>query len=289
MKMNTLQQRVITGTIFGAVMLGGVFGGAYTFIVLFCFILVASLIEFFSLVFQDQPFKMFRVITGTVGGTLLYLYLASLIISTKLSLAWYSYSFFDNNLFFYILIGYLFLFFLAELFLGLEKPFSNIGLYLTGVLYIGVPYYFLLDIGIDETSIYEPYRIFGLLLLTWANDSWAYLIGSKFGKTPLFKRISPKKTWEGTLGGIALTIFTGYLLSLFFQEWRVIDWIIIALIVGIFGTLGDLVESMLKRSLGIKDSGSILPGHGGLLDRFDGFMFMIPFVYIFLKLYYNQL
>jgi phosphatidate cytidylyltransferase len=173
--------------------------------------------------------------------------------------------------------------------MGSEKPFSNIGLYLTGVLYIGVPYYFLLDIGIDETSTYEPYRIFGLLLLTWANDSWAYLIGSKFGKTPLFKRISPKKTWEGTLGGIALTIFTGYLLSLFFQEWRVIDWIIIALIVGIFGTLGDLVESMLKRSLGIKDSGSILPGHGGLLDRFDGFMFMIPYVYIFLKLYYNQL
>ena len=102
------------------------------------------------------------------------------------------------------------------------------------------------------------------------------------GKHRLFERISPKKTWEGTIGGIVITLILAFGLSQFFDELRLHDWLILGTIVAIFGTLGDLVESMLKRSMNIKDSGKLLPGHGGILDRFDGFIFILPFVAAYL-------
>ena len=113
--------------------------------------------------------------------------------------------------------------------------------------------------------------------MTWMNDTAAYIVGSQIGKTPLFPRISPKKTWEGTLGGLAGTLILAFLLNEYFEELILRDWLILAILVGLFGSLGDLVESMLKRSFAIKDSGRLLPGHGGFLDRFDGFIFMLPF------------
>ena len=118
--------------------------------------------------------------------------------------------------------------------------------------------------------------------MTWANDVGAYFVGSKFGKTKLFPRISPKKTWEGSFGGVMMTFLTGWLLSLYIIELNLKDWLILALIVSIFGSIGDLVESMLKRSVGVKDSGTILPGHGGFLDRFDAFIFLLPFAACYL-------
>ena len=129
---------------------------------------------------------------------------------------------------------------------------------------------------------FHPNIIFGLLLLTWANDTGAYLIGSQIGRTKLFPRISPKKTWEGSLGGVLVAFMTAYLLSLFFKDLVLKDWLILAFLVSIFGSIGDLVESMLKRSLKIKDSGNLLPGHGGMLDRFDAFLFLLPFAAAYL-------
>jgi phosphatidate cytidylyltransferase len=121
-------------------------------------------------------------------------------------------------------------------------------------------------------------------LLTWSNDTWAYLIGSKIGKTPLLPRISPKKTWEGTISGFIGCVLTGILIHYTFntKQLSLTDWLILGGIVGILGTIGDLIESMLKRSVGVKDSGSFMPGHGGFLDRFDAFLFVIPFVMIYL-------
>ena len=119
-------------------------------------------------------------------------------------------------------------------------------------------------------------------MLTWGNDTGAYLIGSVIGKTPLFPRISPKKTWEGSLGGVAVTFIIAWLLSIYTQELTLQTWLVLAGIVSVFGSTGDLIESMLKRSLGVKDSGTIMPGHGGFLDRFDAFMYMIPFAAAYL-------
>ena len=120
--------------------------------------------------------------------------------------------------------------------------------------------------------------------MVWASDVFAYLLGSKIGKNKMFPRISPNKTWEGTLSGVLGAILVGYGCSLFFStiELIFVHWIILASICTVFGILGDLVESMLKRSLGIKDSGNILPGHGGMLDRFDAFVLVIPFVFSYL-------
>ena len=109
-------------------------------------------------------------------------------------------------------------------------------------------------------------------------------MGSQIGKTKLFPRISPGKTWEGSTGGVIVTFIVAYLLSLLFTDLRLMDWLILAAIVSLFGSIGDLVESMLKRSLNIKDSGNLLPGHGGILDRFDAFIFLLPFAAAYLLL-----
>jgi phosphatidate cytidylyltransferase len=121
-----------------------------------------------------------------------------------------------------------------------------------------------------------------LLLLTWMNDTGAYLVGSNFGRRMLFPRISPKKTWEGTIGGVVITFITAASFCAFSGELRLFDWMVLAAFVSVFGTLGDLVESMLKRSVGVKDSGNLLPGHGGVLDRFDAFIFVLPFAAAYL-------
>jgi phosphatidate cytidylyltransferase len=125
----------------------------------------------------------------------------------------------------------------------------------------------------------------GILGLNWINDTFAYLTGSLIGKTPFFPRISPKKTWEGTLGGIFFTVIIAWGISYYLNVYTPNQWVAIAASVAIFGTLGDLIESMLKRSVGVKDSGNIMPGHGGFLDRFDSFVFLLPFVWIVLRLF----
>jgi phosphatidate cytidylyltransferase len=124
----------------------------------------------------------------------------------------------------------------------------------------------------------------GFFLLLWTSDTGAYLAGRSFGKTKLFERISPKKTWEGSIGGTILSIAVAYGISklLGFDDVTTFDWMVIAVLVVIFGTFGDLFESLLKRNLHIKDSGTILPGHGGVLDRFDGLFLAIPAVFFYL-------
>ncbi|MNY33104.1 Phosphatidate cytidylyltransferase [compost metagenome] len=122
------------------------------------------------------------------------------------------------------------------------------------------------------------------MILLWTSDTGAYLAGRSLGKHKLFERISPKKTWEGFIGGIVLAVLVSLCLAHYFETIPQWQWIIVAMIIAVFGTLGDLVESMLKRSLNVKDSGHILPGHGGLLDRFDGLLIAGPLVYLFLFL-----
>ena len=130
----------------------------------------------------------------------------------------------------------------------------------------------------------RPNIFMGILVLIWINDSFAYFTGKRFGKNKLFPRISPGKTWEGTIGGALFTLALSYVVFLAFNDFSFEKWAGIAFIVAVFGTIGDLVESMLKRSKGVKDSGSIMPGHGGALDRFDSFIFVLPFIWLFINL-----
>jgi phosphatidate cytidylyltransferase len=171
--------------------------------------------------------------------------------------------------------------FVYELFMASEKPFVNLAFLMLGVFYIGIPFGLLNFVAIHQ-GVYLPNIVMGLLLLIWANDSGAYIVGSRLGKHLLLPRISPKKTWEGTLGGLLFTLVTAFILHLYFLELRLVDWLVLAGIIAVFGSIGDLVESMLKRSLSVKDSGKILPGHGGMLDRFDGLIFSLPYATAYL-------
>ena len=172
---------------------------------------------------------------------------------------------------------------IIELYLKAELPFNNTALTMFSLLYLAMPFSLLTYLSFSEIGIFSPNIVAGILFLTWANDSFAYLVGSKIGKTPFFLRVSPKKTWEGTIGGGVFCMITAGIIAQIFTQLSLIDWLIIGAIIAVFGTIGDLVESLLKRSVGVKDSGSFMPGHGGFLDRFDAFIFCIPFVYFYLS------
>ena len=252
-------------------MIVGMYTGPYTFTLLFLVITGGCLFEFFSMTLErytrrDRVRKAFGIAVG-----LLPFFLVS-----SLSLGHVS----DPETFIQVssllFAPFIFTVFIYELYSNSQEPFGNIAYIVLGLFYIGIPFALVSFIAFDGDVFY--YRVvFGLLLLTWVNDTGAYLVGSQFGKTPLFPRISPNKTWEGSIGGAVTCILFGYVLHLLFDEIGLIQWLVLATIVGVFGGIGDLVESMLKRSVGVKDSGNLLPGHGGLLDRFDAFIFVIPF------------
>ncbi len=267
---SNLQQRVSTGTVFVIAMLAGVFGGGYTFLLLFLVIDVFCLREFLGMLLPHEKKRdQIRLIIGVLAGTLPFLISA---ISELRLIDFHTYGF-EINL---LILPILLMIFIFELFGESPKPFENIGTILTGMVYIGFPMAFLPFIAFEEGQ-YASRFIISLLLIVWLNDTGAYFVGKRHGKNPLFQRISPAKTWEGLLGGILVAIMLAAILSIFIPDLNLYQWILLTTVTVTFGNLGDLVESMLKRSLAIKDSGSILPGHGGFLDRFDGFIFSIPF------------
>lgn len=269
--------RILTAIVFVAVMLGGLYGGVYAFVGLFTLITACCLWELIGMSLKDEDLNHLR--SYQVMGTVVGLIPVFLIGVFKLQLP-------ENpGLFLYrgilISIPLMFLVFVRELYAKTEKPFSNIAHVFLGLVYIGFPFAMLLYVAI-EGDTYFPNTVLGLLLLTWANDSGAYIIGSQIGKTPLFPRISPNKTWEGSIGGALTALAASFLLSRIFPEQTTLTWMVLASLTVIFGSIGDLIESMLKRSKGVKDSGTIMPGHGGFLDRFDAFIFLLPFAAAYL-------
>jgi phosphatidate cytidylyltransferase len=153
-----------------------------------------------------------------------------------------------------------------------------------GILYVAIPFSLLHIIAFSEGS-YKFEIVTGILLLTWASDTGGYFAGTFFGRTKLFHRISPKKSWEGFVGGAVLTLLIAFLLASMAPILPLWKWMIIGILTVTAGTYGDLVESLFKRSINIKDSGESLPGHGGFLDRFDALLVSLPFIAAFLKLF----
>ena len=262
-------------------MLGGIFGGKLSFFVLFALVTAGCLWELFGLLFAQERNVTLRRVLGTIWGLSPYLLLGGS------ALGFWGGAFSFGGI--VVIVFAAAPFFLLELFLNPERPFDNVGRYLLGMFYLGIPFCLLAFISMPlgeffSSGEYSPWRVFGLLALVWTNDSLAYFIGSRFGRRKLFERISPKKTWEGFIGGAVFTLLAAWGASHWISDFSQTQWVALALVASVFGTLGDLVESMLKRSLGIKDSGSLLPGHGGLLDRFDAFIFAIPFYWLALIL-----
>jgi phosphatidate cytidylyltransferase len=263
-------QRTLSGAVFITVIILSIIFGPLAFQALFMAIAMASLDEFYRLVRKGglaDPFGFF----GLCTGFLMYLIIAfdALLLT---NLRW--------EAIVYPAFG---LMFFAELYRKKENPFSNIAFGLTGILYTVLPFALLSRIALHGGS-YEYQLLLGYFVLIWTSDTFAYLTGRKLGRTKLFERISPGKTWEGSIGGAMATGLLSYLLWCWYPDPGLQVWMGMALIILVTGTMGDLCESLLKRSIGVKDSGSFMPGHGGLLDRFDAVLLSAPFVWALISM-----
>jgi len=273
--MNNFWQRTITGALFVLVLLGAVLFNTYTFIGLCFLICVLGLREYAFLfkIRENKPDPIGAVLGGT-GIALIWV----------VQLLHISIAFFETYRWILIL-GFLLVPIVFEILNPDKRSYKNLVLSYAGLLYINLGVACFANMGFDAGSgIYHSQIILGFLVILWSSDTFAYITGRAFGKTPLAPKISPKKTWEGSIGGAVCTLGVAYILSITLGRLSLIDWFVFALIIIVFGTIGDLIESRFKRILGVKDSGNILPGHGGILDRFDSLLFAAPFVLIFLRL-----
>lgn len=280
--MKTFYTRTLSAIVFGTIMIAGFWYSVYTFILLAFIINFVCLFEYFSLL-QKIPtlnYRLFDVVAGIIIGVLFNMLMIGLLLLQS--------SLYAFGGIFIVLPILPLLYFIFQLF---KKEYYNlqpIAFSTLGLLYITIPINLLIFMGAysdifgGNISLNRDI-IFGILVLIWINDTMAYITGSLLGKKKLIESISPNKTINGTLGGIVFCVISSIIISKYFSHrYSLTDWMAIGFIVAVFGTLGDLIESLLKRTAGVKDSGRIMPGHGGLLDRFDSFIFVIPFVFIYL-------
>lgn len=270
-KFSNLTQRLVTGILGSAGVIFGVAFSEWTYFLVFFIICLFSLLEFYKLMGIDGllPLKTFGVISGMVIFCLSF-FIARGTISGK-----YYFLIFPLVSFVYVI----------KLYKQFErKPFTNIAFTFLGIFYTAVPFA-LLNVAVYENKTYNYQIILGSLLILWATDTGAYFAGTYFGKRKLFERVSPKKSWEGFAGGVILALAFAYGVSIYFTSVAPWQWLCIGWIIIIGGTYGDLIESLLKRSIEIKDSGTSLPGHGGFLDRFDGLLISSPFIVAFLEIF----
>lgn len=267
--MNSLQQRSITAVFFVIAMIGGTLWHSNSYLLLYSIIAVLSIWEFLHISLDKDrvyqiPGLLISLIPVFLSG---YAILFDMPAIENFSLP--------------AIGGSLFVLFLLSLAYKENNPFVPIAQIALSTIYIGWPMSLALKIAFLNGS-FTPWILLGVIFIIWMNDSGAYMVGSQIGKTPFAKRISPNKTWEGTVGGWVVSVITAIILSYTIGILPLWTWIALGLTVAVLGALGDLVESMLKRNYGVKDSGNLLPGHGGFLDRFDSFIFVMPFVYFLL-------
>jgi phosphatidate cytidylyltransferase len=265
-KKKNLMVRTLTGVAFVAIMVLGIEWSHVSFMLLFLLITALSVWEFTGLMWSNSEVN--RLIT-TVSGAYLFLAFSSYISKIMPGVVFVPYV---------LSVIYLLV---EELFLKRANPVQNWMVAFASHLYIALPFSLLscLVFNVDPadgSTVYVPVFALSIFVFLWCNDTGAYCVGSLMGKHKMFPRISPAKSWEGTVGGAVVAVAYSYLIYRYTQVSSPLVWGGLALVVVVFGTLGDLVESQLKRTIGIKDSGNILPGHGGILDRFDSSLVAIP-------------
>ena len=291
--MNETLKRGISGAVYIVLLIASILYSTESFFTLFGVFLIIAVYEFCNLV---QINKIFPIAFGVT------LYITITLLSHYSALTAFAFNkTFDTNVELAVNIQQLDVVLLVIalvvsvkcilfLFYDSIQKISTSSKYLYLLGYIILPFVFITKIsfGIND---YNPKIIIGLFILIWTNDTFAYIVGKSIGRTKLFEKISPKKTIEGFIGGILFAILAGYLISKYyikanpeFSDRSIAIWTSIALIVGVAGTIGDLIESKFKRIAGIKDSGSIMPGHGGILDRLDSVIFVAPIIFLFYQI-----
>jgi phosphatidate cytidylyltransferase len=268
--LKNLVQRTISGIVYLIVIIGALFLGKYTFATVFLITGLIALWEFYSI--MDLKGNSAFTLAGILSGA--GLFMISFLIASRFAGFQYL-SFFTAVP--VLLLG-------MSLFIQKGDSITEACKILAGILYIFIPLSlmnYLVFPGFTG-NVYTHRIVLGLLILVWINDTGAYVIGSSFGRHRLFSRISPKKSWEGFFGGTIVTIVTAFFMVDIMGVLELRDWLVFAVIVSVLGVFGDLTESLIKRNAGIKDSGSIMPGHGGVLDRIDSLLFVIPAAFIYM-------
>ena len=272
--MKNLIIRALTGIIFVVVLISAICIHPIFFLILFCIITGLTLWEFGGLVKHYENANLQRTV-NMLGGV--YLFIATFVHANGLT---------DGKIFLPYLL-FIMLTMIAELYYKAPNPINNWAFTLFAQIYCAGSFSMLNFIGAEPGTpgvmSYTPLFIMAIFIFVWLDDTGAYLVGSLIGKHKLFERISPKKSWEGFFGGLILALASSQAFAWFAPEINRMNWLGLAATVVLFGTWGDLIESLLKRTLGVKDSGNVLPGHGGMLDRFDSVMFIAPFVSIVVR------
>ena len=266
--MSNLVLRAITGAVIVAAIIGSILSGKYFFGGLFFAFTVMGTYEFFTMVKKSDIIA--QRYFGTAIAAVLYLLLW-----------WVSFNS-DRAMYLVIIVLLVFIVPIRELYrTDSNKPIQNIATTLLGIVYVAFPFG-LMNFMFRHKGVETFHLLLSLFVILWTADTFAYLVGSRIGKNRLFERISPKKSWEGSVGGAVAALIAAFIFSLFFKEMTLALWMGYALVIVVAGTYGDLIESMFKRSLNIKDSGNILPGHGGILDRFDAVFIAVPAAILYL-------
>ena len=272
--MNNLTQRIITGSLFVAALVFFILWNSYSIGIVFFVCLLIGSLELTKLLNNGEPNKIASLSKIVVLGNAYVL--SFLILRESIEIKWI-----------FILIPLITSFFMYELFTTKTNSFRNLNEILFGLLYVFIPFMSLNILGTSEKFATKvemtnsQHILLGFFVILWTSDSMAYVTGKLIGKNKIAPAISPGKTWEGVIGGFAFSLVAAFLIS-YFTESSLYLWLGMAAIISSFGFIGDLSESMLKRKAGLKDSGNLLPGHGGILDRFDGIVFSAPLVMCYL-------
>ncbi len=279
--MNDILTRAITGFFFLIVMIGGVVLHEYSFLVLFSLLVVLCINEYHgiiqALLSSSEKWKTTYKIINTIFSVIVF---GIVFLVAKGSIPLISLS---------LVCGFPLTWLVIEMYTKSDRPFYNVCLNSMAIFYLAIPLSSASLLAFHAGD-YSWHYLLAIMIFAWSNDSFAYLAGRFLGKHKLFERISPKKTWEGFFGGMLGAIGFAYIVSLLFPRWTGHDvsfttYAILSVITTITSTYGDLAESMIKRNLQIKDTGTILPGHGGFLDRFDGLIFSLPACTLYLTFF----
>ncbi len=270
--MKDLLLRSVTGLIYVAIIAGCIWGGIYSYAILFALITFLCLWEVYGLI-NSKKLAEVNQLLNSLGG--IYLFFASFLFSAGYTPIWIFIPYFV----------YVLSVLIIELYRKKENPIANWAYSFFGQFYIALPVSLLnraVILPSETGTTYAPFILLSLFIFIWINDTGAYLVGCSIGKKRLFERISPKKSWEGFFGGLVFTLLSSLLLAHFSPfQIHILYWMGLAFSIVMLGTMGDLMESLLKRTIDVKDSGNVLPGHGGFLDRFDSMLFAIYALLIF--------